>query len=99
MLLTGANYTSKILGLLYVIPFYALVGNTGGVLYSYAYNPYQIFLTLSSLGIPMAMSKFVAKYDALEDYETKQSMFKTGMMFMMVMGLVMFLIMFLVLIG
>ncbi|MFD2640234.1 putative polysaccharide biosynthesis protein [Piscibacillus salipiscarius] len=94
MLLTGANYTSKILGLLYVIPFYALVGNTGGVLYSYAYNPYQIFLTLSSLGIPMAMSKFVAKYDALEDYETKQSMFKTGMMFMMVMGLVMFLIMF-----
>ncbi len=94
MLLTGANYTSKVLGMLYVIPFYALVGEAGGTLYSYAYNPYQIFLTLSSLGIPMAMAKFVAKYDALEDHATKQSMFKSGMMVMMLMGLVTFLTMF-----
>lgn len=94
MMLTGANYTSKVLGMLYVIPFFALVGDVGGTLYSYAYNPYQIFLTLSSLGIPMAMAKFVAKYDALEDHATKQSMFKTGIMFMMLMGLVSFLIMF-----
>ncbi|GEN45956.1 putative polysaccharide biosynthesis protein [Alkalibacillus haloalkaliphilus] len=95
MMLTGANYLSKVLGLLYVIPFFALVGDTGGTLYSYAYNPFQIFLTISSLGIPMAMSKFVAKYNALEDYRTKEVMFKSGLFFMFITGLVSFLIMFL----
>ncbi|MET3682696.1 O-antigen/teichoic acid export membrane protein [Alkalibacillus flavidus] len=95
MMLTGANYLSKVLGLLYVIPFFALVGDAGGALYSYAYNPYQIFLTISSLGIPMAMSKFVAKYNALEDYQTKQTMFRSGLWFMVVTGVITFLIMFL----
>ncbi|WP_237718744.1 oligosaccharide flippase family protein [Alkalibacillus haloalkaliphilus] len=95
MMLTGANYLSKVLGLLYVIPFFALVGDTGGTLYSYAYNPYQIFLTISSLGIPMAMSKFVAKYNALEDYRTKEVMFKSGLFIMFITGLISFLIMFL----
>ncbi|WP_306977134.1 putative polysaccharide biosynthesis protein [Alkalibacillus salilacus] len=94
MMLTGANYLSKILGLLYVIPFFALVGESGGALYSYAYNPYQIFLTISSLGVPMAMSKFVAKYNALEDYRTKQAVFKSGLWFMAITGVVTFLIMF-----
>ncbi|RPF55297.1 putative polysaccharide biosynthesis protein [Aquisalibacillus elongatus] len=94
MLLTGANYTSKILGMLYVIPFNMLVGESGGALYAYAYNPYQIFLTVSSLGIPMAMAKFVAKYDTLEDHATKQAMFRSGMMVMVLMGLIGFLIMF-----
>ena len=30
----------KIMGMLYVIPFYAIVGTTGAALYSYAYNIY-----------------------------------------------------------
>ena len=34
---------SKILGMLYVIPFYAIIGETGGALYGYAYNIYSIF--------------------------------------------------------
>lgn len=33
----------KIMGMLYVIPFYAIVGATGAALYSYAYNIYNIF--------------------------------------------------------
>ena len=33
----------KILGMLYVIPFYKIVGSDGGALYSYAYNIYALF--------------------------------------------------------
>ncbi len=29
---------SKILGMIYVIPFYAIIGEAGGALYGYAYN-------------------------------------------------------------
>ncbi|WP_027964203.1 putative polysaccharide biosynthesis protein [Halalkalibacillus halophilus] len=94
MMLTGANFLSKVLGILYVIPFYALVGETGGALFQYAYTPYMIFISIATLGIPLAMSKFVSKYHALGDYQTKEAMFKSGMLLMLVMGVVCFLIMF-----
>ena len=35
---------SKILGIIYVIPFYSIIGEQGGALYGYAYNIYSIFL-------------------------------------------------------
>ena len=35
----------KILGALYVIPFYNIIGEEGGTLYSYAYSIYNLFLT------------------------------------------------------
>ena len=45
---TSAIILVKILGMLYVIPFYQIVGARGGALYSYAYNIYAIFLAISS---------------------------------------------------
>ena len=33
----------KIIGMLYVIPFYAIVGQKGSALYGYGYNIYLIF--------------------------------------------------------
>ena len=38
----------KILGAIYVIPFYNIIGTSGGVLYSYAYNVYALFLEIST---------------------------------------------------
>ena len=35
----------KVLGLIYVIPFYDIIGNQGGALYSYAYEIYAIGLS------------------------------------------------------
>ena len=56
--------------MIYVIPFNSLVGATGGTLFAYAYTPYNIFISLSTVGVPLAVSKFVAKYNAVGDYET-----------------------------
>ena len=33
----------KVIGLIYVIPFYAIIGTQGGALYSYAYSIYNMF--------------------------------------------------------
>ena len=55
----------KILGMLYVIPFYAIVGSDGGALYSYAYNIYLLFLGISSAGLPNAISKIISEYNTL----------------------------------
>ena len=56
---------TKILGAIYVIPFYAIVGNTGGALYGYAYTVYLFFMSLSSAGIPLATSRLVSEYHTL----------------------------------
>ena len=63
----------KIIGLIYVIPFYAMISNTGAALYSYAYSIYAVFLSLSTSGIPIAMSKLVSEYNSLEYYYTNVS--------------------------
>ncbi|MBM7572817.1 putative polysaccharide biosynthesis protein [Aquibacillus albus] len=94
-ILTAATFLSKFLGMIYVIPFNGLVGATGGTLYSFAYGPYNILLSLSTIGVPLAVSKFVSKYNSLEDYHTGRRMFKAGMILMMVTGFVAFLLLFL----
>lgn len=91
MLLTFASFLSKFLGMIYVIPFNGLVGDAGGTLYSFAYTPYNIFLSLSTIGVPLAVSKFVSKYNSLNDYETGLRMFKAGITLMAVTGLLSFL--------
>lgn len=93
-LLTGAALLSKILGMIYVIPFNALVGAQGGALYLYAYNPYTILVGISTVGIPLAVSKFVSKYNSLGDYHTGMRMFRVGLVIMSLTGIVAFLILY-----
>lgn len=94
-MLTSANFLSKILGVIYVIPFYMLVGDAGGTLFNYGYIPYMIFISISTMGIPLAMSKFVSKYHALGDYTTKEAMYRTGLTIMIGTGFFAFALMFL----
>ena len=57
----------KVIGLIYVIPFNAIIGEQGGALYGYGYNIYQLFLAISSAGFPFAISKMTSEYLALND--------------------------------
>lgn len=84
----------KIIGLVYVIPFYAMISNTGAALYSYAYSIYAVFLSLSTSGIPIAMSKLVSEYNSLEYYHTKEKIYKLGNILIMSLGLFFFLVLF-----
>lgn len=94
MLLTGASLLSKFLGMIYVIPFNEIVGSKGGALYFYAYNPYSILISISTVGVPLAVSKFVSKYNTLGDYETGMRMFRAGLTLMAVTGFLAFLALF-----
>ncbi|WP_163971700.1 putative polysaccharide biosynthesis protein [Oceanobacillus halotolerans] len=94
MLLTAATFLSKFLGMIYVIPFNSLVGETGGALFSYAYTPYNILISISTVGVPLAVSKFVSKYNTLGDYETGMRMFRAGLTLMTVTGFLAFVALF-----
>ena len=95
MILTASIFISKILGLIYIFPFKAIVGLEGLALYTYGYVPYTVLLSVATLGIPLAVSKFVSKYNALGDYETGRRLFKSGLVVMSVTGVITFLILFL----
>ena len=85
---------SKILGIIYVIPFYAIIGDQGGALYGYAYNIYSIFLGISQAGLPLAMSKLISEYNTLGYYDTKERVYKVGRTFLNIVGVVCFLVLF-----
>ncbi|MCM1370281.1 MAG: polysaccharide biosynthesis protein [Clostridium sp.] len=94
MIATISIVVCKILGLIYVIPFYSIIGTKGGALYSYAYSIYSIFLSLSTCGIPIAVSKLVSEYNALENYTVKEKIYKMSATIMTIIGLVCFILMF-----
>ncbi|RLL47713.1 polysaccharide biosynthesis protein [Oceanobacillus piezotolerans] len=94
MLITTATFLSKFLGMIYLIPFNALVGAEGGTLYGFAYVPYNIMLSISTIGIPLAISKTVSKYNSLGDYETGRRIFKSASALMLVTGFISFLVLF-----
>lgn len=91
---TTAVIITKILGMLYVIPFYKIIGTQGGALYSYAYNIYNIFLGISSAGIPTAISKIISEYNTLGMNEAKVRTFKIGKKIIGYLSTFGFLIMF-----
>jgi len=75
---TFAIFFIKILGMLYVIPFYAMIGVKGAALYAYAYNIYSLFLEISTAGVPNAVSKIVNEYNTLNMQEVKIRAFNLG---------------------
>ena len=83
---------SKILGILYVIPFHAIIGEAGGALYGYAYTIYLVFMSLSTAGIPLAISRIVSEYQTLGYYGTKKRVFILGRRIALVLGIICFLI-------
>ena len=85
---------SKILGMVYVIPFYAIIGGTGGALYGYAYTIYNLFQSLSCAGIPNAISKIISEYQTLGYEDAKEKAFMIGRRLAIIMGFTIFIILF-----
>ena len=77
---------AKIMGILYVIPFYSIIGEKGGALYGYAYTIYLVFMSLSSAGIPLAISKLVSEYQTLGYYGAKKKVFSIGKKLSLALG-------------
>lgn len=85
---------TKILGALYVIPFYEIIGTDGGVLYSYAYNVYNLFLNISISGIPTAVAIIIAEYNTLKKFNDREKTFSLANKLIGIIAVVCFLLMF-----
>jgi len=97
--MTAGSMTSRILGALYIIPWFAWMGGQGpgdaaNALYQMGYTPYGFFLALATAGVPSAISKQVSYYNALGEYEVSKGIYKQGLKIMAFTGVLSALVMY-----
>lgn len=84
----------KVIGILYVVPFNAIIGEQGGALYGYGYNIYMLFLSISSAGFPFAISKITSEYNALGLKKTVKDTYKLATRLILVISVIIFILLF-----
>jgi len=85
--LTVAGFLVKLIGALYRIPLYSILGSEGMGLFGMAYPIYAIMLTVSSAGFNVAISKAVAERWALGRREDARGVFRISLILMTAIGL------------
>lgn len=89
--MTIGSILSRILGAIYIIPWYAWMGEYGNLansLTAKSYNIYSLFIIISTAGIPGAIAKQIAKYNALNEYGVGRKLFRHGLALMGVFGII-----------
>jgi len=96
--LTASNFISRLLGAIYIIPWYIWMGTyaaTANGLFTMGYNIYAWFLLISTAGIPVAVAKQVAKYNTMQEEEHSFALIRSFLGFMTVLGLAFALVLYL----
>ena len=87
--LTAGNFISRLLGAIYIIPWYIWMGQHGAEangLFTMGYNIYAWFLLISTAGIPVAVAKQVAKYNTIDKPEYSFTLIREFLKFMVLLG-------------
>ncbi|MGT2750757.1 putative polysaccharide biosynthesis protein [Streptococcus orisasini] len=95
--LTAGNFISRLLGAVYIIPWYAWMGRyaaEANALFGMGYEIYALFLLISTVGIPVAVAKQVSKYNTLGDPQKSTYLVRKILHFMLILGAVFALIMY-----
>lgn len=87
LILSVSGLIVKIIGALYRIPLARLIGSEGMGLYQLAYPVYAILLTLSTAGIPVAISILVAEKQAKGDHHGGRRIFRLSLTILSITGL------------
>lgn len=78
IILTAGVLIMKILGAIYKIPLGNILGDSGYGIFYATYNVYNIFFTLSTAGLPVALSRIIAEADANGRVKQEEKIFKTA---------------------
>ena len=87
-ILAVAGIICKLVGVLYRIPLANTVGGVGLGVYSKVFQSYNLLLTVSSAGIPVAISRTVSFYTTRNDPRTAKRVFKIALLALTVLGLI-----------
>lgn len=93
-ILAIASIVSRIIGLLYRSPMTLIIGDQGNDYYSTAYEVYSMMLLISSMSIPLAVSKLVSARMARGEIKSAHRVFKAALAFALTTGTIACLIVF-----
>jgi len=85
-ILATASIIVRLIGFLYRIPLTRLIGGSGNALYAMAYQVYTFAIVMSSGTFPAAVSRLVSARIAKGEYYNAHQMFKTAMVFALIVG-------------
>ena len=84
----------KLIGMFYKIPLVNIIGEQGTADFNNAYNIYAVLLTISTAGLPVAVSKLVSEANALGRRNQVRRTFRLALALFLTLGVLSFLIMF-----
>ena len=96
--LTASNFISRLLGAIYIIPWYIWMGTYAAKangLFTMGYNIYAWFLLISTAGVPVAVAKQVAKYNTIDQKDHSFTLIRGFLKFMLLLGVIFAVIMYL----
>ena len=85
-ILAAAGLISRVIGLLYAVPLYQIIGEEGNGYYGTAYDIYFMILLISTYSIPTAISKVISQRLAVEEYRNANKLFKCSLIYVLVVG-------------
>lgn len=89
--MTIGSIFSRVLGAIYIIPWWAWLGSaalTANGLFTKGYQIYGVFIIISTAGIPSAVAKQIAHYDAMNEYATSIRLWWHGMIATGILGVI-----------
>lgn len=83
----------KLIGMFYKIPLINIIGEQGSADFGNAYNIYAVLLTISTAGLPVAVSKLVSEANATGRQNQVRRVFRLSLALFLTLGVLSFLIM------
>ncbi len=78
LILAIANFLVKIIGAVFKIPLYELIGKDGSGIFNVAYQIYTFMFVIATAGFPTAVSKMVAESMARDDESEARKIFEAA---------------------
>ena len=88
MILTVANLSVKVIGLLFKVPLSHLLGDEGMGYFNSAYTVYSWLYVIATAGIPLALSILISEASEQKDEERVRRIFRVAMSALFVLGAV-----------
>ncbi len=87
-ILALATAIVKVIGACYKIPMVRIIGNQGYTYFLAAYDIYSVLLTISTAGLPVAMSRMISEAQTLGNHAQIKRIYKASLYVFLTIGIV-----------
>ena len=88
LILSVSTLLCKVIGLLFKIPMLRIIGIEGMAYFSSAYHIYMLLLTMSTAGLPVALSMMTAKSAARGDRSEVSRIWQVSLSLLLPLGVI-----------